>query len=394
MSAPPSRFPSSVDRTHALVLLACCAGAAAVLLRPIDQSERLPSTSGLARASVAGTPAPELSLGELQIAIARLERWVTAAYAGGATPLERVLGVQGLGRNKANLEHQSLVACLRDWSPESAAGQAPDALAASAILLEAGVAPAERLTLAGGERRLQELVQQALDSARSTPPDEDAELGWQVQLLALAVASGLTQYEDELAQRSEHALGRLEREYRAFDARFAETALDPVRVRELARERERDPGADAERAAALQLSAAVFLASGVSPEAGLEARVRRHLSAVLVRHERERAIDDVLLHESRGAATTARRVIAFEQFGRLAQALFMAHVAWRETPDAPFPPALTPVMRQTARDLMALLDQLERLGVYDTPYDGKRPELLQATVHALRGLRTARAAAS
>jgi hypothetical protein len=392
MTAAPSLYPTSVDRTHALVLLVCCAGAAAVLLRPIDQSERLASSSGLERASLAGAPAPELPLAELQGAIGRLERWVTAAYAGATTPLERVLGVQGLGRNKANLEHQALVACLRDWSPESASGSALDALAASAILLEAGVAPAERLTLAGGERRLQELVQQALDGARSAPPSADAELAWQVQLLALAVASGMTQYEDELAQRSEHALGLLERVHRAFDARFAETALDPARVRQLAHARTSD--ADTERATALQLSAAVFLASGVSPREATDTRVRRHLQALLLRHERERAIDEVLLHESRGAETTSRRLVAFEQFGRLAQTLFMAHVAWRQTPDTPFPPALTPVMRQTARDLLALLDQLERLGVYSTPYDGKQTGLLQATVHALRGLRTARAAAT
>jgi hypothetical protein len=391
MSSAPSPPSASEDRSPSLVLLLCCAGAAAVLLRPVDPSERLPGASGLEQAGVAGALAPELSLDELQTAIARLERWVTGAYAGAATPLERVLGVQGLGRNKANLQHQSLVSCLRDWSPESGA-RAPDALTAAAILLEAGVTPAERLTLAGGERRLQELVQQALDGARVAPPTDDARLAWQVQLLALAVASGLTQYEDELALRSEHALGILEREHRAFDARFAETALDAARIRQLAHARASD--ADAERGAALQLSAAVFLASGVSQHPVLESRVRRHLQALLLRHERERAIDEVRLQESRGAATTSTRVVAFEQFGRLAQALFMAHVAWRQTPDSPFPPALTPVMRRTARDLLTLLDQLERLDVYSKPYDGKQPALLQATVHALRGLRTARAAAS
>lgn len=392
MSAAPSPPAANEDLTHFLVLLLCCAGAGAVLLRPVDQSERLPGASGLERASVAGAPAPELSLIELQRAIGGLERWLTTAYAGAATPLERALGVQGLGRNKANLEHHALTACLRDWSPERGTDRSLDALAASAILLEAGVAPAERLTLAGGERRLQEIVQQALDDARRGPPSADGELAWQVQLLALAVASGMTQYEDELGQRSEHALGLLEREHRAFDARLAETTLDPARVRALAHARAKD--ADAQRAAALQLSAAVFLASGVSPHPSTEARVRRHLQAVLLRHERERAIDELLLRESRGSDTITRRLAAFERFGRLAQALFMAHVAWRQTPDAPFPSALTPVMRQTARDLLALLEQLERLGVFSAPYDGKQPELLRAAVHALRGLRTARAAAT
>jgi hypothetical protein len=212
-----------------------------------------------------------------------------------------------------------------------------------------------------------------------------------VQLLALAVASGMTQYEDELALQSELALGRLEREYRAFDARYAETTIDPARVRELARARLN--GSEPERSAAPQLSAAVFLASGVSPRASFDGRVRRHLQALLIQNDLERAVYDVLLKESHGAATREQRVRAFEHFGRFAQALFMAHVAWRQTPDDPFPPALAPVMRRTAKDLLVLLEQLDALGTFEVPpAPRERAALLNAAVHALRGLRTARAA--
>jgi hypothetical protein len=400
MSAPPSPPAASEDRTHRYVLVLACAAAAAVLLRPIDPSERLPGTSGLGQASRAGSPPPDVALDELQAAIGRLERWVTASYEQAQNPFERVLGVQGLGRSKANLEHQALVACLRDWSPARAADHAapprPSALAAAAILLEAGVAPTERLTTGDGELRLQELVQQALDGQRDAPASDDASLAWQVQLLALALANGMTQYEDELAQKSELALGRLEREYRAFDVRQADSTLDPARVRELARARRDDPSAERERESALQLSAAVFFASGVSPHAALEGRVRRHLQALLLRHDLERAVYDVLMKESHGDQTEALRLHAFEQFGRLAQALFMAHVAWRQTPDEPFPAGLTPVMRQTARDLLVLFDQLERLGAFERPRDATHADehaaLVNAAVHALRGLRTARAA--
>jgi hypothetical protein len=126
----------------------------------------------------------------------------------------------------------------------------------------------------------------------------------------------------------------------------------------------------------------------------LETQARRHLNALLVGYQTERAVYDYLLDTARPSSTSSLQLEVVERLGRLEQALYAAHVAFRRQPQAEPAPHLAQVMRQAAHDLITQVRVLEQSTFLKAPAatESERLTLLRAAVHALRGLRTARAA--
>jgi hypothetical protein len=336
-------------------------------------------------------------------------------YQRADNPLERLLALHALGRGKADLPGRPLRECLQGWSLRAAPGSVePSSLGApvlapyvaATILLDAGVPKDERLALADENASLEQLVDRALASAAIGAKTDASAVAWQLQLLALASASGIARYRAELGLRTESALSKLERDYRALDLHEESAARDRARVEELARAelartelaRTEKSGAYEGRARELQLSAAVFLASAVNPDPHLDGRIRRHLQSLLVRYDLDRAVYRQLLAQAGHdpQELRARRAAALEQFGRLGQALFMAHLAARQSATDSVPAATARVMRQTAGEIVLLVEQLATEGAFDADAKGtaraERAALLEGAVQALRGLRSSRAA--
>jgi hypothetical protein len=379
-----SSTPSNEDGTHRLLLFALFVLATVVALRA-------PPPAGPPMGAVADSGPLEASRGEIQNAIARLEPWLERAYGTAGTPLEAALAAYGLGRDKANAAGRPLETCLSAWSPADSGGLTP-ALAA-AVFLDAGLPRTERLRTRDGEIVLEELAGGALRRAGETRVFEGADAAWLLQLLALASASGIEGQRDELARRTEGALTKLEYAYRALE--LGTPSPEREHVTEFAAA---TSGGDAlgARALELQLSSAVFFANAVSPHPNLEGRVRRHLQSLLARYDLDRAsVRRVLTEAARDPrALHAQRLAALELYGRLGQALFMAHLVARPGAEG-MPPASATVMRQAAGETVRLLELLTKDGVFSEVRHANARErlaLLSSVVQALRGLRTARSA--
>jgi hypothetical protein len=145
---------------------------------------------------------------------------------------------------------------------------------------------------------------------------------------------------------------------------------------------------------ALGLDASVFRAVAVLAEPELEQRALRHLNALLFRHELERDLEQQTLARTQAASErVAVRLEALESLGRLEQALYGAHLAFRRE-DRPGPsPRTASSMRRAASQLLEELEALKKDGAFDPgkARQGTPPaELARAAAHALRGLRAAR----
>lgn len=376
--------PTSSDRIERWLAVALVAAAGALALRPVSPVSDGPTTSE-ARAS--------LDERALVRDIERLERWLTRVYEGATRSEERVLGLEALGRNKANLERQPLARLLSDFAPSTAfarlATDDPErsaALLGPIALLEAGVPPSERLQTAEGELSLEQLVERALEAVRDLRPHDSGERARVLKLTALAVASGLAQHAPILAERAEAALVWLERGQRSPSVQAARaTAGGAAPLASGARSRS-------------ELSAAVFFAFAVDPRPAFDARLRRHLHTLLVSPTSEAADAAEDERSSAGGAEAdgaprSRQERALEARGRLAQALFMAHLALRPSADAAPSPALARALRESAARSLVLLEALEAKGAFGGARDvPPSPELYAAAVQALRGLRAARLA--
>lgn len=396
------------DRLHRWLALILGAVAGAVLFARGPGGARAP---GAAASATAARPdgADTLSRPVLDAAIAQLARWLERSSPAAATPLATHLRLLALGGSALDHDEaarprspvwQNLesLAALADPGAHPASLEPPvgdiaerdaGAIATLAILLEAGVPLERELLLASGEVSVGRLLELTLPTLSARRDSSDP---WALDLLSFAVLGGLPGRRDELERQALSSLARLERAQRRVtalqgDGPPAASVMEPL-VTEL---RERAAaGADAERE--LQLSAAVFRAVAVLAEPALERRALRHLNALLFRHRLERDAHRVLLER---AQTPSERISvhldAIESLGRLEQALYGAHLAFRRGAHPGPAPRTAASMRRAARDLLEHLQALRQSGVFEAggvPRDG----LSRAAVQALRGLRAARIA--
>lgn len=377
------------DKIHWGLLVALAILAGAVFLAP-------PSTSGGARRAVTppgAVSAPsEVSREELDGAIARLRKWVESAAPRARGPLALSLVLQGLG--PAGLVPAPTSGALGELLSNTGRSLTEDdPVAALAILLEGGLPLERELPVPSGTLSVKELVERALGA--STPPDEPN--AWELDLLSLSSLRGMRQYQERLAHLTQLSLRHLD--YASRDGAAPPRGggeLDVERLRERADAWRADPRRGLRAMQQLQLSMAAFRAIGVLDEPALELQARLHLKRLLLRYGPDRALYEHLVATSVDAAekTRAGRE-AVEYFGRLEQALYGAHLAFRRR-EHPEPEGRTAtVMRQAASDLAAHLHELEQARVFEAALPARLEDgvLLRAAVHALRGLRTARSAA-
>jgi hypothetical protein len=362
------------DKIHCVLVLVL--GISVVALRlgeppaaPAQPEKPVPSAALL-------SPALEVRRSELDAPIQRLAAWVGEARTRAASPEETLLGWQALGRSGKPTEDARQLAPVFRTEPA----------AALSVLLEAGLPIDTAVSFDGAPAPLGEWVARELDkpSPKAGVPDP-----WQLDLLSFAMLAGITRYRTRLEHLTQASLTHLDRQMRASPARQGRelTAAD---IDGLARVW-RLPGSRQERATDLHLSQVVFRAVAVLQDPDLDTQARRHLNALLFRFRVDRALTAHLLANADAKTAASVRLSAVEELGRLEQALYNAHLAFRGSGTAAPPQRVGVAMRQIARELIDHVAALQLEGA--TPAQGAaQAELLQAAVQALRGLRTARAA--
>jgi len=383
------------DRIHIALLVALGAANLAICARgPVE-----PSSTAFAE------PPVELSRPDLDGAIQRLERWLARERTQASPGITSELALQGLGPSADDRARPErwLARLLGTNDPATLLAMAspgPDRqrlLTALVILLEAGV-PLDRPLPGSAEKspaltNLQQLVDRALDSA--APRAAQAALDpSELDLMSFAVLGGMKQYQGRLAEQTQQALTRLDRQQRD-DARPRVGQLDRAQLEQWAKDWRAEPGTERSSDRDLRWSAAVFRATAVLADEELEPQARRQLNRLLLAYPSERALYRHLLGTARHAAERTRiELAAVEHLGRLEEALYSAHLSFRRSSQRTPAAATAEVMRLAARDL---IDQLQKLTPDDpeaAPSDDTeaRQARLRAAVQALRGLRTARVA--
>ncbi len=397
------------DKTHLLFLLVIGAAAGALLLSREPSQGAHDTHAAVARGASA---AEEATRPEIETAITDLARWLERTRREARPPPD--LNVQLLALGRGAIESGDAASnASRVWekldalaAPAAAArpaslpatvaeGHIDDggALATLAILLETGTPLDHELPLPSGKvtvRHLLELTLPALAERRATLDP------WALDLLAFAVLGGMSQHRPELARLTLANLTRLERDQHrpgAVDGNSAPAPGGPERVRAELGAR----GAGKSRARELQLSASVFRALAVLAEPDLTQRGLRHLNALLVRYPLEREAYRQLVAQAPTAAQRAAvQADAIETLGRMEQALYGAHLAFRR-PDRHGPaPRTATIMRRAANDALEHLGALQLASAADTASGGASAvdtaRLARAAAQALRGLRAARIA--
>jgi hypothetical protein len=330
---------------------------------------------------------------ELDACIEQLKGWVERWHDRAGTALELSLGLQGLGLRGLGEggpepdapPTRAMVKLLADG----------DTTASLVMLLEAGVSLDREIPLQMGVVSVKQLVQTELQKSHELPPSTAGLDAWQLDLLSFATLGGLTQYRERLAQLTQRSLTRLERQYRDANARQGAGKLEALDLKQMAEVWEQRSGPGGPRADELHTSAAVFRAVAVLAEPELELQARRHLSTLLFRYQTDRALYHHLLTASADPSrATAVRLSALESLGRLEQALYSAHLAFRRAARPDPAPRTASVMRQAAHDLIDHWQHLRQTALFEAHGDttARRSVLMRAAVHALRGLRTARVA--
>lgn len=377
------------DKIHWGLLVATATLAGAIFLAPPS-----PSVAGRRAAtprSALSFPGPsEVSRAELDTAITRLKKWVESAASRARGPLELSLVFQGLGQ--AGLVPAPSSEALGSLLSQPA--RSPDEahpIAALAILIEGGLPLERELPIAPGALSVKQLVERALDA--STPPGEPN--AWELDLLSLLSLRGVSQYHARLAHLTHTSLRHLELASRDSAARPVRGELDVKRLEERAEAWRAEPKAASRTTRELQLGMAAFRAIGVLDDPALELQARLHLKSLLVRYVADRAFYEYLVATAADAERTRARLEAVEYFGRLEQVLFGAHLAFRRREHLDPERRTATVMRQAASDLLTHFQALEKAGIFAAASAAgpEEPALLRASVHALRGLRTARNAA-
>jgi len=397
----------SEDRLHRVLVLVLGAVAGGVLLM------REPASPVVELGQPRGTIASDAPSREaLEAAIVELTRWFERTENIGHTPLAANLRLLALGRaalrpsqgaDAAAQAWKNLDELARPTTPGARPVSLPQpgaeiaereagATATLAILLETGAPLEEELALPSGRTSVRRLLELALPARAERGEEADP---WALDLLSFAVLAGTPQRRDELERQTLGSLARLEREQRQLtvlmgDGAPAAGALEKL-VSELRASRANGGGWSRE----LSLSAAVFRAVAVLAEPELEQRALRHLNALLFRQQIERDVGEQLLTRAQTARERVDvRLEAIEALGRLEQALYGAHLAFRRM-DRPGPsPRTASSMRRAASELLAELDALRTSGTFAPAGDGsdgtRAERLARAAAHALRGLRAAR----
>jgi hypothetical protein len=395
----------SEDTVHRCLAAALGAAAAAILLVR-GPTEAYPGTSGAPEASTLS--AAEVTRPELDATIGLLQGWLEQRAGAPHTPLEANLRLLSLGRAAldpsagegselllANLQRlaatepaaqpAALPSPPADWAAD---GADATPLASLAILLEAGTPLERELPLAAGPTRVARLLELALAQLEARRDRIDP---WTLDLLSFSVLGGQRERRDELARRAHAGLTRLDREQRLV------LGTGDAAARELRRSLGADiPPNELPRRGQLHLAASIFRAVAVLGEPELEPLALRQLNALVQRQRLERDAYRTLLAEAPDEAARVRiHIDALENLGRLEQALYGAHVAFRRGGDRPGPaPRTASSMRRAASELLEHVNALRRAAVLDTAAGTARPpaELLRAVAHALRGLRASRIA--
>jgi hypothetical protein len=404
----PTRGIDSEDRLHRTLALLLGALAGALLL---TREPALPAdATGLEPApSARESDAPNRPA--LEAAIAELARWFEGRAPHTALDANRrllALGRSGLEptpghESAAALVWKNLEALSRPSAPEARpaslrpgstdlAERDASASATLAILLETGAPLDTELPLASGAASPRQLLAIGLPTPGTRRDSADP---WTLDLLSFAVLAGMAERRTELERETLASLGRLEREQRPLTALMGDGAPAAGAFEALAGElRKRRPDGGA-ASGGLQLGAAVFRAVAVLGEPELEQRALRHLNALLFRHPLERDLQQQLLARAQTAPERLGvRIEALEVLGRLEQALYGAHLAFRREARPGPSPRIASSMRHVAADLLEQLEALKKDGAFATPAEaraGQRQEdLAGAAAQALRGLRAAR----
>jgi hypothetical protein len=406
---------SSEDAIHRYLLLAIGAAAGAILFSR-EPTIGAPPTDA-ARTVTASAP-EELTRSELDTGVNELSRWLERARRDPHTPIELNVQLLALGRaaiepadspSPAGTVWKKLEALAAPPPASQPAGlvegsvgsqgkveadvEDDGALATLAILLETGTPLDQELPLPSGKVSVRHLLELTLPALAERRAGLDP---WALDLLAFAVLGGMTQHRSALTRQTLATLSWLEREQRRVSAvdgsgAPAQGALERLTAALAAR----DAGESQSRE--LQLSAAVFRALAVLGEPDLAQRGLRHLNALLSRYQLER---DAYLELIAEATTPAQRAAlhadALEAFGRVEQALYGAHLAFRRS-DRPGPaPRTATSMRRAANDLLDHLGALKSASAFDAGQGAAAPvdtaRLARAVAQALRGLRAARVA--
>jgi hypothetical protein len=416
-------LPTPEDAIHRYLLLAIGAAAGAIFFI------REPSTGAPPRdvpERAVASASTEATRAQLDAGVSELSRWLERTRRDPRTPIDLNVQLLALGRAAIEPAHspsrpvwEKLDALA---APTVAAPSAPvpaalvegtspgrslnenegkaevvigddGALATLAILLETGTPLDHELPLPSGKVSVRHLLELTLPALAERRAGRDP---WALDLLAFAVLGGMTQHRSALTRQTLATLNRLEREQRRLDAvdgdgAPAQGALE--RVTAALAER----NASENQARELQLSAALFRALAVLGEPELAQRGLRHLNALLSRYQLERdAYRKLIAKAGTPAQRAALHADALEALGRIEQALYGAHLAFRRS-DRPGPaPRTATSMRRAANDLLEHLHALQSESAFDTgpaspgPIDTAR--LARAAAQALRGLRAARVA--
>jgi hypothetical protein len=259
-------------------------------------------------------------------------------------------------------------------------------VAVLAMLLEAGVGLDAEVELPTGVLVVKQLVEKTLAEAAVMPEPS----GWELELLSLATLAGLRQYRERLAYLTQATLTRLDRLHRNAAARAGSGEIAPTTLHAMAEDWRSLTPPRTRAGDDLHSSVAIFRAVAVLAEPDLEIQALRHLNALSFRYQTDRALYQYLLTTSSEPAERIRiRVEALENFGRLGQAFYGAHLAFRRT-QRPDTRAAT-IMRQAAHDVIDQYRALAQANALEV-VEASEGSLLRSVVHALRGLRTARVA--
>jgi hypothetical protein len=403
-----SRGLGSEDRLHRALALLLGALAGTVLL---TREPALPVEATGAEAAHGAHEADAPSRAALEAAIAELARWFDAStphaplganrrlLALGRSMLEPAPGREG----GAALVWKNLAALAEPSAPEARPASLPaastdldardsSAAATLAIVLETGAPLDTELPLTSGAASPRRLLALALSAPGARRDGADP---WRLDLLSFAVLAGMTERRSELERETLASLGRLEREQRPLTALMGDGAPAAGALEALAGERRQRHAEGTSGLRELQLGTAVFRAVAVLAEPELEQRALRHLNALLFRHPLERDLQRQLLARARTAPERVSvRLEALEALGRLEQALYGAHLAFRRE-DRPGPsPRIASSMRHAAAELLEQLEGLKKDGAFAPSAEARLglppEELAGAAAQALRGLRAAR----